>query len=61
VTERVELFATLRNLLDKKYETFGTFSPTSDVPIPEAPGASNPRSLSPAPPFSLFAGARLFL
>ena len=61
VTERVELFATLRNLFDKKYETFGTFSPTSDVPIPEVPGASNPRSLSPAPPFSFFAGARLFL
>ncbi|HMI96532.1 MAG TPA: TonB-dependent receptor [Micropepsaceae bacterium] len=61
VTERIELFATARNLFDKKYETFGTFSPTSDVPIPEAPGASDPRSLSPAPPFSLFAGARLFL
>ncbi|HYK79502.1 MAG TPA: TonB-dependent receptor [Micropepsaceae bacterium] len=61
VTERVELFATLRNLFDKKYETFGTFSPTSDVPIPEVPGASNPRSLSPAPPFSVFAGGRLFL
>jgi outer membrane receptor protein involved in Fe transport len=61
VTERIELFATLRNLFDKTYETFGTFSPTSDVPIPEAPGASNPRSLSPAPPFSIFAGARLFL
>jgi outer membrane receptor protein involved in Fe transport len=50
VTERVELFTTLRNLLDKKYETFGTFTPTSDVPISEAPGASDPRSLSPAPP-----------
>jgi len=61
VTERVELFATLRNLFDKKYETFGTFSPTSDVPIPEVPGAANPRSLSPAPPFSVFAGGRLFL
>jgi iron complex outermembrane recepter protein len=61
VTERVEVFATLRNLFDKKYETFGTFSPTSDVPIPEVPGASNPRSLSPAPPFSFFAGIRLFV
>jgi outer membrane receptor protein involved in Fe transport len=61
VTDGIEIFATARNLFDKKYETFGTFSPTTDVPIPEVPGASNPRSLSPAPPFSVFAGVRLFL
>ena len=59
LTDRIELFATIDNLFDKKYETFGTFSPTGDVPIAEAPGASDPRSLSPAPPFAAFGGIPL--
>ncbi len=46
----IELFATIENLLDEKYETFGSFSPTADVPITEAPNATEPRALSPAPP-----------
>ena len=58
---RVELFATIENLLDRKYETFGSFSPTAEVPISEAPGATNPRSVSPAPPVSAYAGVRLTL
>ena len=59
--EKVELFATIENLLDAKYETFGSFSPTADVPIVEAPNATDPRSLSPAPPVSVYAGLRLSL
>jgi outer membrane receptor protein involved in Fe transport len=58
VTEAIEIFATIENLFDTKYETFGTFSPTGSVPLAEAPGATNPRSLSPAPPISIFAGLR---
>jgi len=58
-SDSVEAFATINNLLNAKYETFGTFSPTDDVPIAEAPGASNPRSLAPAPPFSIMAGIRV--
>ena len=61
LTDRIELFATLDNLFDENYATFGTFSPTGAVPIAEAPGASDPRSLSPAPPFAAFGGIRLFL
>jgi outer membrane receptor protein involved in Fe transport len=61
VTDSLEVFATVNNLFNAKYETFGTFSPTSRVPIAEAPGASNPRSLAPAPPFSIFAGVRVHL
>jgi outer membrane receptor protein involved in Fe transport len=61
LTDSLELFATINNLFDAKYETFGTFSPTSAVPIAEAPGASNPRSLAPAPPFSVFGGVRVKL
>ncbi len=47
VTDNIELFGEIDNLLDQKYETFGAFSPTADVPIAEVPGATNPRSLSP--------------
>jgi outer membrane receptor protein involved in Fe transport len=61
VGPRIELFASIENLLDAKYETFGSFSPTADVPIAEAPSATNPRSLSPAPPISAYAGVRLTL
>jgi outer membrane receptor protein involved in Fe transport len=61
LTERLEFFATITNLFDAKYSSFGTFSPTSDVPIAEAPGASDPRSLSPAPPRAAFGGIRVWL
>ena len=57
----IEIFATIDNLFAAKYETFGTFSPTDRIPIAEAPGASDPRSLSPAPPLSIFGGIRVRL
>jgi iron complex outermembrane receptor protein len=59
VTEAIEVFAGIVNIFDARYATFGTFSPTSAIPIAEVPGASNPRSLSPAPPRSVFGGLRL--
>jgi outer membrane receptor protein involved in Fe transport len=61
INDAVEIWGEIDNLLDTKYDTFGAFSPTADVPISEAPGASNPRSLSPAPPISLYAGVRVKL
>jgi outer membrane receptor protein involved in Fe transport len=61
MNEQFELFGEIDNLLDAKYETFGAFSPTADVPIAEVPGASNPRSLSPAAPLSVYAGVRVVL
>lgn len=61
LSERFELFATIANLFDETYETFGTFSPTADVPIAEAPGARDPRSLSPAAPRAFFGGLRIEL
>jgi outer membrane receptor protein involved in Fe transport len=60
-SDTLEFFATITNLFDAKYETFGAFSPTADIPMAEAPGAADPRSLSPAPPFSLFGGVRVHL
>ncbi|MBI1182410.1 MAG: TonB-dependent receptor [Alphaproteobacteria bacterium] len=61
LSDRLELFVRADNLLDSHYETFGTFSPTADVPIVQVPGASDPRSLSPAPPFAAHVGIRLTL
>lgn len=59
LTDNIQVFAMVRNLLNAKYQTFGTFSSTSAVPIAQAFGASNPRSLSPAAPLSGFAGVRV--
>src|SRR5262249_12501721 len=60
-TDWLALFATIAKLFDAKYATFGTLSATRDAPIAEVPGASTPRSLAPAPPFSVFAGLRVRL
>ncbi len=59
VTQTVQLFALLQNMFNTNYETYGTFSPTSSVPIAQAPGASNTRSLSPAPPLAVYGGVKV--
>ncbi|HEY1710845.1 MAG TPA: TonB-dependent receptor [Rhizomicrobium sp.] len=61
IWNHTELFGAIANLFDRKYETFGAFSPTGDVPLSQAPGATNPRSLSPAPPRLFEGGIRLTL
>lgn len=58
VTSYLQLFAQLENAFNVNYATFGTFSPTSLVPIVQVPGASNPRSLSPAAPIAVYGGVR---
>jgi iron complex outermembrane receptor protein len=59
LTPRLQLFARLENLAGAKYATYGVFSPVTSVPILQAPGAADPRSLSPGPPTAGFAGLRL--
>jgi outer membrane receptor protein involved in Fe transport len=61
LTGHAQLWAAITNLFDRKYETFGGFSPTGDVPLAEAPGATDPRSLSPAPPRQFELGLKLAL
>ena len=61
IGEHVELFLEAENLLDTKYETFGTFSPTDEVPIVQVPDAVDPRSLSPGPPITVYFGIRVSL
>jgi outer membrane receptor protein involved in Fe transport len=59
VTPNVEIFGLVRNVFNARYETFGTFSDTGAVPLAQAPGATNPRSLSPAPPVAGYGGVRV--
>ena len=64
----VELFASINNLLDRKYATWGILSDPTGVGAPgipsnavtNGPGVDN-RFLSPAAPFEVFAGVRLTL
>lgn len=50
LTGPLRLFGEVRNLFDRHYATFGTFAETGQVFLKEAPGASNPRAISPAAP-----------
>lgn len=52
------LFGEVTNLFDRHYATYGTFTETDQVFIREAPGASNPRSLSPGEPRRLMVGLK---
>ncbi|HZU88499.1 MAG TPA: TonB-dependent receptor [Stellaceae bacterium] len=58
VTKHLQLFGLLENAFDVKYYTFGTFSPTTAVPNVLVPGATNPRSYSPASPIAITVGLR---
>ncbi|MBS0642177.1 MAG: TonB-dependent receptor, partial [Proteobacteria bacterium] len=59
VTDNIQLFGWAQNVTNTRYYTFGTFSPTSSVFISQAPGATNPRSYSPAAPIGGFGGVRV--
>jgi outer membrane receptor protein involved in Fe transport len=59
VTDHIQLFAWVQNVTDTRYYTYGAFSPTSSVYIAQAPGATNPRSYSPAAPIAGFGGVRI--
>jgi len=58
ITEHFQAFALVNNVLNTRYATFGTFSPVTDVPLIQAPGSTNTRSLTLAPPVSAFGGIR---
>jgi len=58
VTPHFGFYAILQNAFNATYYTFGTFSPTSSVPIAQVPGATNPRSYSPAAPIGVTVGLR---
>ena len=55
----IQLFGLVENVNDAKYYTYGTFSPTTAIPIAQAPNATNPRSYSLAAPIGGFGGVRV--
>ncbi len=60
VIKNIQVFALVENVLNSRYATFGTFSPvSSDTPLIQAPGSTNTRSLSLAPPIAAFGGVRV--
>jgi outer membrane receptor protein involved in Fe transport len=46
----VALFGEVRNVLNRRYATFGTFGEIGEVALAEAPNASSPRFLGPGAP-----------
>ncbi len=48
--EGVSLFGEVRNVFDREYATFGTFSEVGEIELDEAPDASNPRAYGPGAP-----------
>jgi outer membrane receptor protein involved in Fe transport len=59
VTPHIQFFASVENVTDAKYYTYGTFSPTTSVFVAQAPNATNPRAYSPAAPIGGFGGVRI--
>lgn len=59
LTDKVSLVWSVENLFDQDYETFGTYSPVDEVPLAEAPGASDTRSLGPGTPRAYAVGLRV--
>jgi outer membrane receptor protein involved in Fe transport len=56
---KLELFAEVQNLFDRRYATFGGFTETNEVNFAEAPGIDDPRAVSPGTPRGWRIGARM--
>lgn len=53
VTEQIKVFGGIKNLFNKKYETYGTFFETDDIGFL---GLTDPRTFTPARPITFYAG-----
>jgi iron complex outermembrane recepter protein len=62
VTEHIELFATISNLTDAKYATFGAYGDPTGVGAPGVPtsgiGVDN-RFIAPGVPLAVYGGVRV--
>jgi outer membrane receptor protein involved in Fe transport len=57
---RLTLFAVVNNVLNKRYDTYGSFSPVGEVPWPNiSGGVSDPRTADPGSPITVYGGVRL--
>jgi len=54
----VRLFGELRNIFNRDYASFGTFSEVDEIELEEAPGASNPRAYGPGAPRRWYLGVK---
>jgi len=59
VAKGVSVFGELRNVFDRDFATFGTFSEVDEVELEEAPDASDPRAFGPGAPRRLTVGIGL--
>jgi outer membrane receptor protein involved in Fe transport len=59
VTKNFQLFALVQNAFNETYYTYGTFSPTTSVPIVQVPNATNTRSYNTGAPIAAFGGVKL--
>lgn len=62
LNEHLVFFATINNLLDAEYETFGLIGEEpGEVDVPEFAGFTDPRFLGPGAPRAMFVGMKLSL
>jgi len=55
------LFTVLNNVLNRRYNTYGSFGPVGDVPWPNVlGGVSDPRTADPGTPRTIYGGVRVF-
>ena len=60
VTDHVAVFALADNVLDRRYDTYGSFGPVSALPFAFVPGGvTDTRTASPAAPVTLYGGVRV--
>ena len=61
LTDNIEVFALVNNVLDKKYSTYGLYAPVGGLVAPELPAGvvSNQRVESPAAPVAAYGGVRV--
>ena len=56
----VTLFAVVNNVLNRRYDTYGSFGPLGDVPWPNVPGGvTDPRTADPGTPITAYGGVRI--
>jgi len=59
LTKSLSVFGRVDNALNRRYDVYGTFTNQSGVPYPAIPGGvTDPRTVTPAPPFAAFLGLR---
>ena len=58
ITDRIQVFADVRNLFDKRYATYGTFFEPSGVANAIAIALKDPRTITLAQPLSIYAGLK---